>query len=260
MSRTLAAVVAHPDDDTFGVAGTVALHADDPAFRFVLIHATSGEAGMISDPALATRETLGAVREEEDRRSWVVLGRQPDRHEWLRYPDHGVADLPFEQVTERITDILRDERPDVVITFGPDGVTAHPDHITVGKAATEAFGRLRAQGLDGFRRLIHTAIPQSMLDAWNERLIASGRDPIDPAQLYQPRGVPDATIGLKVDTSSVAPRVVAALREHRTQSSEIQDMAEAEQLEMVSSEHGVIAWPTWSPGDPGLDDVFDRLD
>ena len=69
MTATLAAVVAHPDDDTFGCAGTVALHADDAGFRFVLIHVTSGEAGLIADPALATRETLGAVREEEDRRS-----------------------------------------------------------------------------------------------------------------------------------------------------------------------------------------------
>jgi N-acetyl-1-D-myo-inositol-2-amino-2-deoxy-alpha-D-glucopyranoside deacetylase len=112
VSARLAAVFAHPDDDTFGVAGTVALHADDPGFRFVLIHATSGEAGMISDPSLATRETLGAVREDEDRRSWVTLGRTPDRHEWLRYPDHGLADLSFDALVERVAAILREERPD----------------------------------------------------------------------------------------------------------------------------------------------------
>ena len=130
MSTRLAAVFAHPDDDTFGVAGTVALHAGEPDFRFVLIHATSGEAGMISDPSLATRETLGAVREEEDRRSWVTLGRTPDRHEWLRYPDHGLADVPFDALVERIGAILREECPDVVFTFGEDGITGHPDHIT----------------------------------------------------------------------------------------------------------------------------------
>ncbi len=80
------AVVAHPDDDTFGCAGTVALHAEDPDFRFTLVHVTSGEAGEIADPSLATRATLGRVREQVDRLSWEALGRVPDRHEFLRPP------------------------------------------------------------------------------------------------------------------------------------------------------------------------------
>src|SRR5439155_2996270 len=103
--------------DTFGCAGTVALHADDPGFRFVLIHATSGEAGMISDPSLATRETLGRVREEEDRRSWKLLGREPDRHEWFRYPDGGLADS-LQELVDRLVVIFGEERPDVVMSFG----------------------------------------------------------------------------------------------------------------------------------------------
>jgi LmbE family N-acetylglucosaminyl deacetylase len=260
VSRTLAAVVAHPDDDTFGIAGTVALHAEDPGFRFVLIHATSGEAGPIADPSLATRETLGRVREEEDRRSWEVLGRVPDRHEWLRYPDHGVADVPFDELVGRIRAILAEELPDVVVTFGPDGVTAHPDHIAVGEATAEAFDRLRAAGGTGFRRLIRTAIPQSLLDAWNEQLVGAGREPMDPAELYQPRGVPDETIGVIVDTSSVATRVLAALEEHRTQAGDMQDLSQEDRLLMFSREHGVIAWPAWTPGDPVLTDVLEGLD
>lgn len=260
MSTRLAAVFAHPDDDTFGVAGTVALHAEDPTFRFVLIHATSGEAGMISDPSLATRETLGAVREEEDRRSWAALGRSPDRHEWLRYPDHGLADVPFDELVERIAAILRDERPDVVITFGPDGITGHPDHITVGEATTEVFHALRAEGTDGFRRLIRVAIPQSMLETWNERLIAQGREPMDPTQMYQPRGVPDASIGFSVDTSSAAQRIVAALKEHRTQASDFDSLLSIdERLEAAARAHGMIAWPPWEPGDAVVTDAFEGL-
>ena len=61
-SRRLAAVVAHPDDDTFGCAGTVALHTNDPDFHFVLIHVTSGENGQIAEGSDATPETLGEVR------------------------------------------------------------------------------------------------------------------------------------------------------------------------------------------------------
>ena len=260
MSRRFAAVVAHPDDDTFGVAGTVALHADHPGFHFTLIHATSGEAGPIADPALATRDTLGLVREEEDRRSWITLGREPDRHEWLRYPDHRLAEVPFDELVERIAAVLRDERPDVVSTFGPDGITGHPDHITVGEATVEAFHLLRDEGLPGFRRLIRVAIPQTLLDTWNEQLVAAGREPMDPTQLYHPRGVPDDSIGLMVDTSSVAPLVVAALEEHRTQANDIQEMSEEERLLMVSREHGLVAWPAWERGDRVLRDVFEGLD
>ena len=88
---------------------------------------------MIADPALATPQTLGSVREEEDRRSWVTLGREPDRHEWFRYPDGGVADVPLDELVDRIRNIFEQERPESVITFGPEGVTGHLDHIAVGR-------------------------------------------------------------------------------------------------------------------------------
>ena len=261
MSRRLAAVFAHPDDDTFGVAGTVALHAVEPDFRFVLVHATSGEAGMISDPSLATRETLGAVREEEDRRSWITLGRTPDRHEWLRYPDHGLADLPFDALVDRIAAILREECPDVVFTFGEDGITGHPDHVTIGRAATAAFDALRAEGPDGFRRLIHVALPQSMLDRWNAQLVAQGREPMDPTQMYQPRGVPDASIGFSVDTSSVAQRIVDALDDHRTQASDFDSLlSDEERLDAAARAFGIVAWPAWEPGDAVVTDAFEGID
>jgi LmbE family N-acetylglucosaminyl deacetylase len=256
VTRSLAVVVAHPDDDTFGCAGSVALHADESDFRFVLIHATSGEAGKIADPALATPQTLGTVREEEDRRSWVALGREPDRHEWLRYPDGGVTDVPIDELIERIGGIFAQERPESVITFGPDGVTGHLDHIAVGRAATEAFHRVRATDGAGFARLFHTAIPQSMIDELNEQMVAAGREPFDPAAVYDPHGVPDDRIGMRVDCRSVAPRVLAAVREHRTQAEDFADFPETSALEAFAFEHAVVAWPTWRPGDPVVTDVF----
>ena len=225
-------------------------------FRFVLIHATSGEAGKIADPALATPQSLGAVREEEDRRSWVALGREPERHEWLRYPDGGVADVPFDDLVDRIAGILAEERPAAVVTFGPDGVTGHPDHIAVGRATTEAFHRLRDTDGGGLTRLFHTAIPQSTIDALNEQMVAAGREPFDPDRVYDPHGVADGTIGMTVDCRSVAPRVLAALREHRTQAEDFADLSEMSQLEALAFEHAVVAWPAWGPGDPLVTDVF----
>jgi LmbE family N-acetylglucosaminyl deacetylase len=260
MLRGLAVVVAHPDDDTFGCAGTVALHAEDRDFRFVLVHATSGEAGEIADGSGATRETLGVVREEEDRRSWIALGRVPDRHEWLHYTDHALADVPPDELAARVGRILREEEPDVVITFGPDGVTGHPDHIAIGEATTTAFHRCRQQDPAGFRRLVYSAIAQSTLDGWNRQLVGAGKEPMDPTQLYVPRGVPDETIGVDVDTSDVAPRVLAALREHRTQQGGLQDWSEEQQLEAVSHERSVIAWPGQQRGDAVVRDVFEGLE
>jgi LmbE family N-acetylglucosaminyl deacetylase len=260
MTGRMAAVVAHPDDDTFAVSGTVAIHADDPGFRFTLIHATSGEAGEIADPSLATRETLGTVREEEDRRSWRTLGREPDRHEWLRYPDGGLANADLDGLVDRVSAVLGEERPDVVMTFGPDGITGHPDHITIGRAATEAFHRLRVEGIGGFRRLLYGAIPLSELQRWNEMLIADGKEPYRQDRLYDPHGVPDETIGVIVDCTAVADRVLAAAREHRTQASGFEDWPEEQQRAAVAMERSVVAWPPWSPDDPVFTDVFEALD
>lgn len=252
MSRTLALVVAHPDDDAYGVAGTVALHADDPDFRFVLVHATDGEAGEIAPGVAATRETLGGFRRAEDERAWRALGRVPDRHEWLGHPDGAVPDL-----TTDITRILREERPDVVATFGPDGITGHPDHIAVGAATDAAFHRLRGRG-PGFRRLLHGALPQSVFDRWNSRRMRDGLPAWDPEQVYHLRPVPDAAIGMTVDVSAVAPRIVAGLREHRSQEHVIGgfDRTDEQWARTVGREHYVVAWP---PGETGLTGVFEGL-
>ncbi len=259
MGRTLLAAVAHPDDDTFGVAGSVALHAEEPGFRFVLIHVTSGEAGMISDPALATRETLGAVREDEDRRSWAALGREPDRHDFLRLPDGAVADHPREGLVATLARIMREERPDVVVTFGPEGITAHPDHIAVGEAATAAFHEVHAGSDAGLRRLLHAALPATAIETWNAELVAAGKDPIDPTQVFQPRGVPDETIGVVVDCAPVAARKLAALREHATQADDMGDTSDDDALRILGTETYVVAWPPRESGDAVLGDVFEGL-
>src|SRR5918999_1756595 len=258
--RTLAAVVAHPDDDAYGISSIVALHADDPSLRFVLIHATDGEAGSIAEGSGATRETLGAVRREEDRRAWMALGRVPDRHEWFGYPDGGLADADSDEVEGRIAAILAEECPDVVLTFGPDGITGHPDHIAISGATTEAFELLAGDGSPGFRRLTYGAIPQSMVDRINRKRIVLGLEPWHPETIYHLRGVPDEEIGIVIDTSSVAQRVRVAMREHRTQWADMnpRGVPEEDLVKSVSRETQVIAWPRERPATI-LTDVFDGL-
>lgn len=257
--RRLAFVAAHPDDDTFGIAGSVALHAHDPRFHFTLIHATDGEAGQISEGSNATPETLGAVRRLEARSSWAILGRAPDRHEWLGYPDSALAEVDLEELTDRIAAVFADERPDVVVTFGPDGMTLHPDHIAVGRAATAAFLRFVDDGGPGFQRLVHAAIRASTMQRWNRERVAAGLPPWETGRLYHPQSVEDELIGLDADTSTVAPRVLEALRAHRTQWDTFEVVDEALLIRLLSREQGVIAHPPRRPGEPVFTDVFEDI-
>ena len=113
---SLAVVVAHPDDEAYGMAGSVALHAADPGFRFILVHATDGGAGEIREGFPATRATLGAIRRQEDEAGWRALGRVPDRHVWLGYPDGELDRVPADELTQAVSVVLDDERPTVVAT------------------------------------------------------------------------------------------------------------------------------------------------
>ncbi|MGH2589929.1 MAG: PIG-L deacetylase family protein [Actinomycetota bacterium] len=254
--RRVACVFAHPDDDTYGVGGSLASHAEDD-LELTVIMTTSGEAGQIADPSLATRETLAAVREAEDRESWTALGLEPAIR-FLRYPDGGVAEVPQEALVAVYLEILQEARPDVVVTFGPDGITGHADHVAVGAAATAAFHAARAAGADGFARLLQVCIPRSRLDRFNELLRERGMPPMDPTQPFQPRGVPDETVGVLVDCSEVYERKLEALRRHRTQA-EMQDVPFEVWREVLATEAFVLAFPERTTGASVLSDVFEGI-
>jgi LmbE family N-acetylglucosaminyl deacetylase len=260
--RVLALVVAHPDDDAYGLAGTVALHSDDPGFRYVLVHATDGAKGDIPPGFAATPETLGAIRREEDRRAWRALGREPDRHEWLEREDGALEQVPFDDLVGQVAAILAEERPDVVATFGPDGITGHPDHVRIGAATDAAFHRCRRTPGPGLRRLVHGAMPASVFARWNESRARRGLPTWDPEAVYHLRGVPDEDIGITVDVSSVSDRIVAGLREHRSQQHVIvaEGVTDEEWARSASREHLVIAWPAPRPGCERLTSVFAGLD
>jgi LmbE family N-acetylglucosaminyl deacetylase len=253
----VACVFAHPDDDTYGVAGSLALVADrEPDLTVIL--ATSGEAGQIADATLATRDTLAQVREAEDRASWTALGLEPAIH-FLRHPDGRLEELPRERLVAQVLAILQEARPDVVVTFGPDGVTGHADHVAIGGAATAAFLAAREAQRGGFDRLLHVAIPSSRLNRLNELLRGRGLDPIDSTRELQPRPVPDERIGMLVDCSAVYERKLEALRRHRTQA-ELEDLPFELWREILSVEAFVMAFPEREAGARTLAGLFDRLE
>jgi LmbE family N-acetylglucosaminyl deacetylase len=258
----VAFVCAHPDDDVMGATGSVYLHRDDPCLRFVLIHATDGAAGEIWPESGATRENLGAVRRAETVAGWRVVGRLPDRHEWLGFDDGTLVDLPIEALADPIAAIFAEERPDVVMTFGPDGITGHPDHIAVGAAATAAFLRFAGDGDIGFRRLLLGAYPQSAFERAQRYRMVKGLEPFDPTKVFHPRGVPDELIAVTQDQRDIAEVIREAFRQHRTQwgSGPFATMSDREWYGSVGRWHAVQAWPPREPGLPRMSDPFEGLD
>ncbi len=254
--KRIACIFAHPDDDTYSVGGSLALHAGAD-LEVTVVMTTSGESGQIVDPSLATRETLGAVREAEDRASWAALGLEPTIHV-LRYPDGGVANVPREDLVAAYVEILLAAEPDVVVTFGPDGITGHPDHIAVGAAATEAFHAARSQAERGPGRLLFCVLSEDRLAALDEALRARGMEAMDPAQPLRPRGVPDRTIGVSVDVAGAFDRKVEALRCHRTQG-EMQDIPFDLWRTVLGREEFQIAWPPTGDDARVLRDVFEEM-
>ena len=254
--RKLSLVFAHPDDDTFGVAGSILEQGDELELQVIL--ATSGEAGMIADPSLATRENLGSVREAESRASYRALGVEPELH-FLRYADGGLPQVDREEIVGKVTELLGAFRPDVVVTFGPEGVTKHDDHVTMHHVATEAFHRARERAEGGFERLYYVAIPATRIEEFRELQRMAGMEPFNPEDPFQPRGVPDETISAVVDCGDRWTVKHEALLAHRTQAEEIDSIPESARPLVFGLEHFVQAWPARDPGAPVLSDLFEGL-
>lgn len=232
---TVLAVFAHPDDEAFSAGGTLASLAAEGA-RVHLLCATRGEVGEISDPALATPDTLPQVRSQELACACAALGIEPP--EFMGYRDSGMegtaenehpdclARAELDEVAGRITRRIRELKPDVVLTFDAGGGYGHPDHIAVHRAAAKAFeyagdaSCYPEQGLDPHApaRLLYTAVPRTLLATMLDRMKAAGGDTgpfsgLDTSRL----GVPDDQIHLAVDVSAVLPQKLNALRCHATQ-------------------------------------------
>jgi LmbE family N-acetylglucosaminyl deacetylase len=131
----LLCVFAHPDDEVFCAGGTIAKYVASQA-EVMVVSATRGDAGQIRDAKLATRRTLGKVRESELYESCRRLGAQ--HAVCLDYGDGTLKDIDLTILVERVTRIIREFKPDIVITFGPDGGYGHPDHIAISAVTSAA--------------------------------------------------------------------------------------------------------------------------
>ncbi len=137
--RTLLVSTAHPDDESFSMGGTLAKYAAE-GVRVVLVSATHGEAGI---PGLSAAETARR-REAELRAAARTLG--VNRLEFLDYMDGEFDRADEEQVIAKLLEIFRPEDPEMIITFGPDGISGHPDHVATHRFVTRAFDRAHRPG------------------------------------------------------------------------------------------------------------------
>jgi LmbE family N-acetylglucosaminyl deacetylase len=253
----LAGVFAHPDDDIYLLGGTLLLHRGE--IDLSLLFATSGEAGPISDPALAARATLGGLREREQRAGLAAIGYSDARVDHLRHPDYYLPDVSLTQLSGDIEEWLRATRPHVVVTFGPDGLTSHHDHVRVGEAATAAFDRARVGEPDdqAFSRLYHVALARADVDRFYAGVAAGGFEYGEEGRLFDVTGVPDEQVAVRADIRSVADRKWAAILAHRTQMIEHERIPEPLRWIYLDTECFVRVHPPRRPEEPVCPDLLE---
>src|SRR5688572_15104343 len=157
---TILGIWAHPDDEAYLSGGLMAL-ARDNGQRVVCVTATRGERGT-PDPVAWPPDRLAAERTRELASCLAVLGVH--EHHWLDYADGECAGADPDGAAERLSAVIDDLRPDTVLTFGPDGITGHPDHRTVSAWTGAAFDRAAPPGA----RLLHAAVPAPRAERWGE--------------------------------------------------------------------------------------------
>ncbi len=235
--KSILLIFAHPDDEAFAYAGTAARYSTLGA-KVHLITATRGEAGPRGDPPVCeSKEELAMIREEELRCSCEVLGIE--KLEILGYPDGGVASVPEGAVVPRLARLMRELRPTTVITFDEEGITGHPDHIAIGRFATEAFfsaGDEEAypEGLGGLKpylpeRLYYRVLPMEVVEG------IGGKD-----HRYREE------ISTIIDVGEVMERKMRAIACHRSQVYP-HNLENPYVRHLLSEEHYLRVYPPWEP-------------
>jgi N-acetyl-1-D-myo-inositol-2-amino-2-deoxy-alpha-D-glucopyranoside deacetylase len=241
--KTLMAVHAHPDDEVFGTGGILARYSRE-GVQTVLVTATRGEVGEIVDPTLddagreAIRRELGKVREKELRESVSILGVKELR--FLEFQDSGMVGTAenknphsfyqanFDEAVKRLVKLIREFKPQVIVTYNEWGGYGHPDHVQAHRVTLAAF--LAADEARFYpdlelpvwkpSKLYYTLVPKSLFAQAAEMGRKLGIDGpwnnpgFDMASIM---GDPDERITTKIDAREYFNLKKMALAAHRTQ-------------------------------------------
>ena len=232
--RRLLLVHAHPDDEVTGTGATMAHYVADGA-HVTLVTCTLGEEGEIHVPELAQlaagqADQLGGYRIVELERACAALGVTD--HRFLggagRYRDSGMMGLPtndhprafwradLDEAAAFLVQIMREIRPQVMITYDANGFYGHPDHIQAHRVAMRAA---QLAGDAAPAKIYFTAMPLSVLEGGMEAFRGLDDNPFADIERIEdlPFGTPDDEIAARVDGTDQYEQKVAAMRAHATQ-------------------------------------------
>lgn len=229
---TILSIWAHPDDESWLAAGAMAA-ARANGQRVVCATATAGEQGT-SDPTVWPPERLGRVRRWESAAAMAVLG--VEEHEVHDLPDGGLVEHEDAGLAwaSRLVDAVH---PDTIITFGPEGMTYHPDHIAVHRWVTRSWHRSGCRG-----RLLYATATTEELARFGHLYEEWGMYMSDE----RPVGVPPDRLALHLRLDDVlVDRKVTALSAMTTQTGDLIAALDGTLLRaMVAEEAFVAARPT----------------
>jgi N-acetyl-1-D-myo-inositol-2-amino-2-deoxy-alpha-D-glucopyranoside deacetylase len=229
-------VHAHPDDETIGTGATMAKYAAEGVL-VTLITCTLGEEGEIHVPELAglaaaEADQLGGYRIRELADACAALGIND--HRFLggagRFRDSGMMDTPankharafwgadLDAAAAMLLDVMREVRPQVLVTYDPNGFYGHPDHIQAHRVATRAAEMAADEGF-GPAKVYWTAVPRSVLEAGMRQFAESSDNPFADLENVEdlPFGTSDEEIAARVDAHEYGDAKIAAVRAHATQ-------------------------------------------
>lgn len=277
--RRLLLVHAHPDDETITTGATMARYAAEGA-HVTLVTCTLGEEGEILVPSLAglaadRADQLGGYRISELARAMAALGVTDQR--FLggagRYRDSGMIGTPqndhprafwrasVDSAAAELAEVVAEIRPQVVITYDPDGLYGHPDHIQAHRVTMRAL-ELAAERWR-VSKVYWPSEPRSLLATGIETFATSAENPFAGQRDVDalPFVTPDEKLGARIDGSAFALAKQAAMRAHATQvdpGTWLHVLAENLGVEPVGVEYFIRAV---GEGDPdGLeDDLFAGL-
>jgi LmbE family N-acetylglucosaminyl deacetylase len=239
--------VAHPDDETFGTGSVIAAVAGAGA-EVVVCCATRGEAGEVA--GLPPGQDVGALREAELRAAGTLLGAS--RFVLLGYLDSGMTGEPapetlaaaaLGEVADRIDAVLRDIRPDVVVTLDPEFGDGHRDHVAIARAtiaACAAYPEIR---------LYAWVLPRRLLARWFAELEQVRPDSehldLDSAGV----GRPEEHITTALDHAHLRSLREQAMALHASQTPPFDGMAADLQSEFLEHDYLIRLQPPWTGGE-----------
>lgn len=227
----LMCVLAHPDDESLGTGGTLAKYAAEGVETY-LVTATRGERGRFGEGGeRPDPEVVGKTREAELLAAAKELGLREVK--LLGYPDGALDTVDPAAAQETIAGHLRRVRPQVVMTFGPEGLYGHPDHIAISQLTTAAIVRAADREF---------TVSKLYYIAWSERtwsayqaVVKKLTSHVDGAE-RQVTPSPEWGVTTRIDTSAVWPSVWRAVQCHRTQMGVYKNLAD------LPAEHHRSLW------------------